>query len=162
MLALGATVEAQGTGGKRTINAADLFTGALQTSLNPNEIIVSVRVPKTNIKGYGVAYAKFPHPASRYAIAGVAVTVAIENDQVQDICIGVTGAADHAQRATKAEAALKGKPMNDDNIAEAVKVAADGLTTMGDLYASADYRAHLVRALAKRAIDVAHHRAHGW
>lgn len=162
MLALGAKIEAQGSGGKRTVNADDLFKGLLQTSLNADEIITAVHVPKTSAKGNGVAYAKFSHPASHYAIAGVAVWVNIQNDQVSDIRIGVTGAADHAQRAKKAEDALKGKPMNEDNVAAAVQVAADGLMTMGDLYASADYRAHLVGALAARALNEAHHRAHGW
>jgi carbon-monoxide dehydrogenase medium subunit len=161
MLALGASVEVQGLNGKRTIRADDLFTGLMQTALNANELIVSVRVPKTVGKGHGVAYAKFPHPASRYAVAGVAVWVKIEHDQVTDIRVGVTGAADHAQRAKKTEDALRGKPMTDDGIAAAAKMAADGLTTMGDLYASAEYRAQLVTALAAQALNTAHARAHG-
>lgn len=162
MLALGATIEAQSSSGKRTVNADDLFTGLLQTSLNPNEIITAIHVPKTGDKGNGVAYAKFPHPASRYAIAGVAVWVKIEDDVVKAIRIGVTGAADHAQRAKKAEDALNGKPMTESNLAAAAKLASDGLTTMGDMYASADYRAQLVNALAEQALNSAHHRAHGW
>lgn len=162
MLALGATIEAQGPGGKRTISADELFTGLFQTALNANELVVSVRVPKTNSHGSAVAYAKFPHPASRYAVAGVAVWVKIENDTVSDIRIGVTGAADHAQRAKQAEDALQGKPMNDDNIAAAARLASAGLATIGDMFASADYRAHLVNTLAARALGDAHHKAHGW
>jgi len=162
MLALGATVQAQGSGGKRGINADDLFTGLFSTALNSNEILTAVHVPKTDAKGSGVAYAKFPHPASRYAVAGVAVWVNIQNDTVQDIRIGVTGAADHAQRATKAEAALKGKPMNEDNVAAAAKLASDGLATLGDMFASSEYRAHLVQAMTLDALNEAHHRAHGW
>ncbi|MBI4671912.1 MAG: xanthine dehydrogenase family protein subunit M [Chloroflexi bacterium] len=161
MLALGAHIEVQGTGGKRSISADDLFTGLLQTSLNVNELIVSVRVPKTNAKGQSVAYAKFPHPASRYAIAGVAVWVKLENDQVSDVRVGVTGAADHAQRAKKTEDALKGKALNNDAIAAAAKLAADGLKTLGDVYASADYRAHLVNTLTAQALSAAQARAHG-
>jgi carbon-monoxide dehydrogenase medium subunit len=161
MLALGAIIEAQGTNGKRTINAADLFTGLMQTSLNPNELIVSVSVPKTHAKGSGVAYAKFPHPASRYAIVGVAVWLHIANDQVQDIRVGVTGACEHAMRATKLEQALQGKPLSDEAIDNAAKNAADGMNTLGDMYASSDYRAHLVNVLAAQALDAAHHRAHG-
>ncbi len=161
MLALGARIEATGASGKRTINADDLFTGLLQTALAPNEILTSVRVPKTDAAGNGVAYEKFPHPASRYAIVGVAVWVNIQNDQVSDIRIGITGAAEFAHRAKKAEDALKGKPMTDSSIADAAKVVADGLTTMGDMYASADYRAHLVNTLALKALHRAHNRAHG-
>jgi carbon-monoxide dehydrogenase medium subunit len=162
MVALGAVVEAQGANGKRTINADDLFTGLFQTALGANEILTAVHVPKTNAKGNGVAYAKFPHPASRYAVAGVAVWVNIQDDQVTDIRIGVTGATDHAQRAKVAEAALKGKPMTDTNIADAAKQVSEGLTTIGDIYASADYRAHLLNALALDALNAAHHKAHGW
>ena len=162
MLTLGAVILAQGPNGNRSINADDLFTGLFSTALNANELITAVHVPKTDTKGSGVAYAKFPHPASRYAVAGVAVWVKIDNDIVTDIRIGVTGAADHAQRATKAEAALQGKPMHDDVIEGAAKLASDGLMTMGDIYASADYRAHLVNALTLDALNKAHHRAHGW
>lgn len=162
MLALDAVITAQGPNGNRTIEAGDLFTGLLTTSLNANEMIISVSVPKTNARGHGVAYAKFSHPASRYAIVGVAVWVNVQNDSVSDIRIGVTGATDHAQRAKKAEDALKGKPLHDDVIADGVKLTSDGLTMMGDMYASGDYRAHLVNALAQRALDEAHQRAHGW
>ena len=162
MLALGATIEAQGPDGKRTLGADELFTGLFQTALHANEIITSVHVPKTNGHGGGVAYAKFPHPASRYAVAGVAVAVKIENDTVSEIRIGVTGAADHAQRATQAEDALRGKPMTEENIAAAAKLASAGLTTLGDMYASSEYRAQLVNALAADALTNAHHKAHGW
>lgn len=162
MLALGAVIHAQGANGTRSINADDLFTGLFQTSLGANEIITSVQVPKTNAHGNGVAYAKFAHPASRYAVAGVAVWVKIDNDNVGDIRIGVTGATDHAQRAKQAEDALRGKPMSEDNIAAAAKLASAGLTTLGDMYASAEYRAHLVNALAAEALTEAHHKAHGW
>lgn len=162
MLALGATIDVQGAGGTRSISANDLFTGLFSTAVGANEIITAVHIPKTDAKGSGVAYAKFPHPASRYAIAGVAVWVKIENDIVQEIRIGVTGASDHAQRATAAEDALKGKPMSDENIEAAAKVASEGLTTLGDMFASKEYRAHLVNALARDALNSAHHRAHGW
>jgi len=162
MLALGATIEAQGPGGKRSVSADELFTGLFQTALHANELVVSVRVPKTSGPGVGVAYAKFPHPASRYAIAGVAVVVKIENDLVRDIRIGVTGAADHAQRATQSEAALRGKSLSRENIAAAAQLASAGFTALGDMFASSDYRAHLVNTLTEQALNKAHHQIHGW
>lgn len=162
MLALGAMIHVQSANGTRTISADDLFTGLFQTSLTANEIITSVQVPKTNAHGNGVAYAKFAHPASRYAIAGVAVWVKIDNDNVTDIRIGVTGAADHAQRAKQAEDALRGKPLTEENIAAASKLASAGMTTLSDMFASGDYRAHLVNTLAAEALTEAHHKAHGW
>lgn len=160
MLALNAKIDVVGPNGKRTINAEDLFTGVMQTSLAANEIITAVRVPKTNGEGDGVAYEKFPHPASRYAVAGVAVWVNIRNGQITDARIGITGAADHARRAGKAEAALKGKPMHDDVIDSAAGATTDGWSAIGDLTASPEYRAHLVTELAHRALHRAHHRAH--
>ncbi len=162
LLALGATIETQGPGGKRSVSADELFTGLFQTALHANELVVSVRVPKTSGAGSGVAYAKFPHPASRYAVAGVAVVLRVENDVVRAIRIGVTGAADHAQRATQAEAALQGKPLNKENIAAAAQLASAGFTALGDMFASSDYRAHLVSVLAEQALSNAHHQAHGW
>lgn len=161
MLALGAQIEATGPSGRRSISADNFFTGLFQTALNPNEILTAVRVPKTNAPGQGAAYVKFPHPASRYAVVGVAAWVNIQNDQVSDVRIGVTGACNHAVRATKAEDALRGKPMTDDTIAAAAQVAAEGMQTLGDLFASAEYRAHLVSVLAARALQLAHRRAHG-
>lgn len=162
MLALGATVQAQGSGGTRSINADELFTGLFSTALAANEILTAIHVPKTDAKGSGVAYAKFPHPASRYAIAGVAVVVKIENDLVRDIRIGVTGAADHAQRATQSEAALRGKSLSRENIAAAAQLASAGFTALGDMFASSDYRAHLVNTLTEQALNKAHHQIHGW
>lgn len=161
MLALGAEIQAQGTGGTRTIKADEFFKGLFHTALNSGEILTAVRVPKTNGPGEAVAYAKFPHPASRYAVVGVAVWVKLENDNVSDVRIGITGATAAAARATKTENALKGKHVHAADADAAAKLAADGLTTIGDLFASADYRAHLVNVLTARALRTAFARAQG-
>lgn len=161
MLALGAEIEATGAGSQRTIKAEDFFKGLLQTALNANEILTQVRVPKTRGAGNGIAYEKFSHPASRYAVVGVAVWIKIDNDQVTEVRVGITGAADHALRARAMEDAMRGKPLSDELEESASMKASDGMTCLSDMYASADYRAHLVNVLAKRALHKAHWRAHG-
>jgi carbon-monoxide dehydrogenase medium subunit len=98
----------------------------------------------------GSAYEKFKHPASGYAIVGVAVMVHLGTaGSVSDCRIAVTGAGPKAQRARAAEDALKG---GSDVEAAAVQ-ASEGLDYIGDISASEEYRAHLVRVLTKRALN---------
>jgi aerobic carbon-monoxide dehydrogenase medium subunit len=157
ILALGAEIDAFGPKGKRTIKAEDLFTGLLTTALSPEEIITEVRVPKTSKAGVGAAYDAMPHPASRYAVVGVGVWLKMEGSKVGDVRVGITGAANHAARASGMENALKGNDLDHKLEESASALAADGLTCLSDIFASSDYRAHLVRVYARRALSKAHH-----
>jgi aerobic carbon-monoxide dehydrogenase medium subunit len=157
ILALGAEIDAVGPKGKRTIKAEDFFTALLTTALNSDEIITEVRVLKTSKHDVGAAYEEMPHPASRYAVVGVAVWLKMEGGKVGDVRVGITGASDHAIRASKMENALKGNALNHELEVSASDLAADGLTCLSDNYASSDYRAHLVRVYARRALTKAHH-----
>lgn len=160
MVALGAEIDAVGAGGKRTIAADDFFKGLFTTALNADEIITEVRVPKTDQAHSGAAYAELPHPASHYAVVGVAVWLKLDgNHNVQDVRVGITGATDHAMRGTAMENELKGKMLEDDLAASAPSKASDGLTCLGDMYATPNYRAHLTRVYAKRALEAARHNA---
>ncbi|HYP59783.1 MAG TPA: xanthine dehydrogenase family protein subunit M [Thermomicrobiales bacterium] len=150
MLALGASVRATGSSGEREISTDDLFVDLLTTSLEPDEILTSISVPALN--GAGAAYEKHAHPASGYAVVGVAAVVKVEGGNFTSARIAVTGATSKATRATAAEQALVGKPANADTIAAAAAQAADGLELNGDVYASAEYRGQLIKVLAKRAI----------
>lgn len=150
MLALGASVKATGSNGEREISADDLFVDLLTTSLEPDEILTSISVPALN--GAGAAYEKHAHPASGYAVVGVAAVVKVEGGNFTSARVAVTGATSKATRATAAEQALIGKPANADTIAAAAAKAADGLELNGDVYASAEYRGQLIKVLAKRAI----------
>ncbi|MFN8594232.1 MAG: xanthine dehydrogenase family protein subunit M [Thermomicrobiales bacterium] len=157
-LALGGSVDVVGANGSRTIDADDLFIDLFTTALEPDEIITSVSFKKPRA-GAGAAYEKFRHPASGYAVVGVAAVVSAGSDGIVDSArIAVTGATSKATRATAAEQALIGKKLNAESIAAAAKVAADGLELNGDHFASAEYRGHLInvltgRALAKAASD---------
>ena len=127
---------------RRTIAGDDFFTGLFETALEDGEIIVSVRFPAPR----RAAYAKFPNPASRYAIVGVMVA-----DTGSGVRVAVTGAGDRVFRAGAMEAALGGS-FSADAIRD-TSVPSDGLNE--DLHASAEYRAHLVGVMARRAVAAA-------
>lgn len=147
-LALNGSVDVTGTGGTRTIAADDLFVDLFTTALEPDEIITSVSFP-ANVTGMKTAYEKFRHPASGYAVVGVAVAV---DPGANTARIAVTGATSKATRAAAAERALQGKPLNDENINAAAAVAAVGLEVNGDHFASEEYRRHLIGVLTGRAL----------
>jgi aerobic carbon-monoxide dehydrogenase medium subunit len=136
LLALGATVRTN----KREIPADAFFTGMFETALGRDEIVTAVHFPRPE-KG---AYAKFPNPASRYSMVGV--YVARIGGTVR---VAVTGAGPTAFRWVDAENALAR-----DFSAKAIDgltIAADGLNS--DIHASAEYRAHLIKVMAKRAVE---------
>ena len=155
MLALNASITAQGSGGSRDIALDDLFVGLLTTSLTEDEIVTSVNIPN-DFAGAKQAYLKHAHPASGYAVVGVAVTVKEKDGKVESARIAVTGAPEHAMRATSAEAALIGSALDEQSIASAAALSADDLGELnGDVYASAEYRAHLIKVLTRRALTKA-------
>jgi aerobic carbon-monoxide dehydrogenase medium subunit len=140
LLALGATVKTN----KRSIAADDFFKGLFATALDDGEIITAVSFPVPAKAGY----AKFPHPASRFALTGVFVAKAKSGD----VRVAATGASSSGvMRVGAIEAALKA------NWAAAaldnMKVSAAGL--MSDIHGSADYRANLIRVMAQRAVTQA-------
>ena len=152
VLALGGEVTAVGSGGERTIAADDLFVDLLTTSLAPEEIITEIRIP--DLAGAKMAYEKHEHPASGYAVVGVAAVLAMgDGGTIRSARLAVTGATAKATRLSSAEAVLAGKTVRTETIAAAAAAAADGLEINGDLYASADYRRHLVGVLTRRALE---------
>ena len=151
MLALGASVTAVGKGGSRTISCDDLFLDLLTTSLEANEVLTAITIP-TLAAGAGVAYEKHSHPASGYAVVGVAAYVVKSGGVATTVRIAVTGATSKATRAGGAEAALTGQSLTAASIAAAAAQAAAGLEINGDHYASEEYRAHLIGVLTRRAL----------
>jgi len=158
-LAYDATIRVVGPKGRRDIPARDYFKGTFETALAPNEILAEIRFPAPAGRTGG-AYAKFAHPASGFAVTGVAAVVTVKADgTIERAAIGVAGAAAAAYRAGAAEKALTGTKGDTKAIADAAAKAADGITALSDLAASADYRKHLVTVYAKRAIERAIQRA---
>lgn len=148
MLALGAEMVLRSRAGERTVKADDFFVGLLETAVRPDEILVEVRVPA----GARSAYEKYPNPASHYAIVGVAAALDLQGGTVRSARLGVTGAAPVAYRARGAEKALRGQPLTEEAIGRAAEAAYDGRELLGDIHASAEYRAHLVRVFTRRVL----------
>ena len=138
VLALGATVKTD----QRSIAADDFFKGMFETALKPGEIVTAIEFPVPE----KAAYMKFPNPASRYAMVGVFVA-----KTKSGVRVAVTGAAPCVFRQKDMEAALS-KTWAADAVAN-IKQKADGLNS--DIHASAEYRAHLVTVMAKRAVAAA-------
>jgi len=157
-LAYAATIRAIGPKGQRDIPARDFFKGTFETALAENEIITEIRFPAPTGRTGG-AYAKFAHPASGFAVTGVAAVITITDGTIERAAIGVTGATAAPYRATGAEKALTGTKGDAKAIADAAAKAADGITALSDLAASSEYRKHLVTIYAKRAIQRAIERA---
>ncbi len=160
-IAFDATIRVIGPKGRREIPAREFFKGPFETALAPNEIVIEIRFP-TPTGRVGSAYTNFAHPASGFAIVGVAAVVAIKSDgTVERAAIGVTGAAAGPFRATAAERALAGTRGDANAIAAAAAKATDGVTTLSDLTASSEFRKHLVDVYARRALERAMERARG-
>jgi carbon-monoxide dehydrogenase medium subunit len=140
LLALGATVKTN----KRSISADDFFKGLFTTALADGEIITAVSFPIPAKAGY----AKFPHPASRFALTGVFVA----KTKGGDVRVAVTGASQSGvMRVAAMESALKA---NWSAAAlDTLKIPAAGL--LADIHGSADYRANLIKVMAQRAVAAA-------
>lgn len=160
MLALGASMKIASPGGERVVPADEFFQGMFQTAVEPGEMLTEIHVPVRSL-GEGQAYAKFAHPASRYAIAGVAAVVKAEGGVVTHARVAMTGAGTQAVRLSKVEAALEGQAMSGDTLSAAVASAVSPDELIGDAFASAEYRAHLVSVQARDAIARAFERAGG-
>ena len=161
-VALDAQLTATGPDGSHSYAASSFFQDVMMTALGPNEVLTSVSFPTTDAPGTGTAYVKHRHPASGYAVVGVAAIITVGADgNCQSARIGITGAGSHATRATTTEQSLTGRPLDAQSVAAACATAADGVDLMGDTYASSDYRAHLVQVLAQRAVLQAAQNARG-
>lgn len=154
VIAVGAEMVAEGPKGRRSIKVDDFFKGLFTTALAPDEIITEVRVPACGPK-VGSAYLKFPHPASRFAVVGVAAVLTMDNGKVAKASIGITGAGTKAVRAKGVEAGLTGKALDAATIQAAAEKAPDGVDVQADLQGSEEYKRHLLKVFARRAIEAA-------
>lgn len=149
ILAADATMVIRNAEGERTVEATDFFQGFFETAVGEGDILTEIRVP---VHKGGSAYAKFKHPASGYAVVGVAVNLHKDGDKVGAVRVGITGVSDGAYRATEVENALTGQAFSEDLAASAAEQATSGIDPLEDNFANADYRRQLAKALTKRAI----------
>ena len=159
LVALGAQVIASGPSGERTIPAGEFFLGLMTTALSDDEILAAVVVPSAPA-GQGQAYAKFSHPASRYAVVGAAAAVTLGGGTVTAAQVAVGGLVPAAVRASSVERALVGTSGDAAAIAAAAAaLAADLHDVTGDIFASAEYRAQVAPVYVRRALAAAVARA---
>jgi aerobic carbon-monoxide dehydrogenase medium subunit len=153
ILALDAELTIAGANGRRTLRATDFFIEMMQTAVQSNEILCEIRVPTT---AKSVAYVKSAQKASGFAIAGVAAVV---DKAKRTAAIGISGVAAKPYRAAAVERALGGNALTMDTVATAAAKAAQGVDPLGDIHASAEFRAHLAQVNTRRALELALSRA---
>ena len=153
VLALDADIVLVGPNGERTVKAENFFVDLLTTDIQPGEILREIRIKKPSGK-FGQAYQKVPHPASGFAVVGIAVNLALNDDgSCKSAGIGVTGVSVKAYRAKGVEAALVGTSLDDNAINAAATHVCDGIDASSDLYASSEYRCHLAQVHTRRALQ---------
>jgi carbon-monoxide dehydrogenase medium subunit len=138
----------------RVVEASDFFLDAFTTALEPGEIVLEVQAPVEDASE-GHSYAKLSHPASGFAVVGVAARIKKSGGKITLARIGITGMGPRAIRARKAEELLEGGA----DIAAAIATVGVGEDANSDLFADGDYRRHLARVYAGRALTVAVSRA---
>lgn len=151
ILAAEAQIHVRGPAGARQIAAAEFFVDLYLTSLQPEEIILEVRVP-VQPPHTGSCYLKFPHPASRFAVVGCAATVTVDKGRCKEARVAFTGVASAAFRDRAVEEALQGKTLDAGNIEAAAAKAAGEMELLSDVFAGEEYRRHLARVYAQRAL----------
>ena len=155
ILALDAEIVARSSQGTRTIKAANFFLDLMTSAVESDEIVTEIRIAKPAQPAASV-YLKVPQSASGFAVVGVAAQLKVTNGKCETASIGVTGLAPKAFRAISVEAALVGKALDEAAISAAsAKADAEADDAMEDIHASGDYRRHLARVFAKRAVQAA-------
>ena len=150
-LALDAQFVAKKRGAERTIEARDFFVGFLTTALEPDELLVEVRLPSM-AKGHGVAFHELARRHGDFALVGVAAAVALEGDKIADARLAFIGVGGTPVRAREAEKVLVGAQPGAEAFAEAAERAKGELDPAGDTHASAEYRRRVAGVLAQRAL----------
>jgi carbon-monoxide dehydrogenase medium subunit len=155
ILALNGEIVARSSKGERVIKASDFFVDIMTSAVDPQEIVTEIRIPKP-AQPKAAVYLKVPQSASGFAVVGVAAQLKLKDGKCEDVSIGVTGLAPKAFRAKSVEDALRGKTLDEATISAATaKADADALDALEDIHASGDYRRHLARVYAKRAVQTA-------
>jgi carbon-monoxide dehydrogenase medium subunit len=154
VLAAEGSVTVRGQSGQRDVAAADLFEDFLTTAVGEGEILTEVRLPA--LEGYGFGYEKFNRRKEDWAMVAVCALVKRAADGTcEDVRIGLTHMGSTPLRATAAEQALRGQPLDAERIRAAAEQAGEGTEPPADLNASADYKRHLARVLCRRALEQA-------
>ncbi|NDP61379.1 xanthine dehydrogenase family protein subunit M [Polaromonas sp.] len=153
-MALDATFVLQGPSGERQVLAVDFFHGTYMTALAENEILTAILVAPFH-PGTGYAYQKLKRKTGDWATAGAAVMLRMDGGVVTHISIGLTNVAPTALRASAAESALMGQPVNDTTLAAAAQAVRDVCDPAEDLRGDIEYKTAMASEMVKRAIRTA-------
>jgi carbon-monoxide dehydrogenase medium subunit len=156
LVALDARFSVEGPEGKRTLDATGFFQALMTTALEEHEILTAIEIPKL-ARGQGSAYVKFAHPASRYAVIGVAAVVSSAGGKCESARVAVGGMVPTPLRASSVEKALAGQELSAENIAKASSLVSKDLGSdiLGDIFASEQYRRAVAPVWVKRALTQA-------
>ncbi|WP_281542884.1 FAD binding domain-containing protein [Maribacter aestuarii] len=159
MLAMRATILAEGSEGQKTIPIDEFFHGFYMTALEPGDILTEIQIPKAK-KGTGGAYHKVERKVGDYATAGVAVHIELDDDGVcQEIGIGLTNVSAIPMRLERGEEVLRGKKVTDDLIEQIGQIASEDCEPESDLRGSEAYKRSIVNTITKRMLNKALERA---
>jgi aerobic carbon-monoxide dehydrogenase medium subunit len=153
VLAMDAEMVIAGSGGRRTVGAAEFFVDLFTTALGADEILCEIRMPKRT--GWHAHYEKFNLVAQAWPIVAVAATVRVDGDTIAEARVGLANMGATPLRATGVEQALVGRPATAETIRAAAEHAAEGTSPATDGSADAGYRQHLARVLTGRAVSAA-------
>ena len=160
LTALGARFTINGPQGDRVVNADRFFEGMMTTALGEHDLLTAIEVPARSA-GQGMAYVKFVHPASRYAVIGVAAAITASGGKCTAAAVAVGGLVPRPVRASSVEKALVGQSLSAETIAKAAgQISQDlGSDILGDIFASAEYRKAVAPVWVRRALVRAVERA---
>ena len=160
LVALDARFVVASSKGERTVSASEFFQGMMTTALDASEILTAIEVPSKKT-GQGMAYIKFSHPASRYAVLGAAAVVTMKGGICEAAQVAIGGLVPVPARLRDVEAAVKGARPSEDVTAKAAAAATKQLggDILGDVFASAEYRKAMAPVYVKRALAAAFQRA---
>ena len=158
MLVLGASFVLRGMSGERIVPADGFFRGTYDTALAPGEILTQIRIP-TPAAGTGYCYAKLKRKTGDFATAAAAVLLRMKADRVDDVRIALTNVAPTPLEASAAEAALRGKPLDDAAIVEAARLAMSICSPTPDQRGDVEYKTAMAGEMTIRALTKARERA---
>lgn len=158
MLALGARMVVEGSGGRRTIPVDDFLVDTFETALAHGEILTEIQLPLPSANN-GSAYVKLERKVGDYAIAAAAAAVSLQGDVCTQAGVGLTNVGPKALRAREAEQFLVGKRMDEATIREAARLAQNTAEPVADLRGTAEYKRAMVGTLTVRALRSATQRA---
>jgi carbon-monoxide dehydrogenase medium subunit len=156
LAAVGARFVVTGSGGSKTVAVDRFFTGLMTTALGEGDLLTAIEIP-AQAAGQAAAYVKFEHPASRYAVLGVAAVLTASGGKCTSAAVALGGLVPTPLRAAGVERALAGQPLSEATFVNAAaQVSGDlGGDIIGDLYASAEYRKAVAPAWVKKALTAA-------